>query len=230
MRAGEPETQAARYIAHSRESSLDKLLSGTFLGKSSSQSHSPSRVHASAPRAATGSIFERSIDLKSAVPYGHHRQTSIVHGIQHSRNGSQASSASSPLSPEIIAAAGAGLSTDRAEMHSYGRPEAEMLGGSRPSTAMSGSTLTPGALPERTSSTTEASVNILTQRKMERIHSGRTRRDHSHHHSHSSRHHKDDQKTVGEYALHVLFTSVCAGPFCRSLQVPVFASNVLTLL
>lgn len=213
MRAGESEPQTARYIAHSRESSLDKLLSGGLVAKSSSQSHSPSRVHAPAPRSAAGSIFERSIDLNTAASYGHHRQTSIVHGIQHSRNGSQASSSSSPLSPEIIAAAGAGLTPDRAEMHPYARIEGESLGGSRPSTAMSGATLTPGVvLPDRTSSTTDASVNTLTQRRVDRIHSGRTRRDHSHHHSHSSRHHKDDQKTVGEYALHVLFTSVCAGP------------------
>ncbi|RKF71527.1 Cell morphogenesis protein PAG1 [Golovinomyces cichoracearum] len=36
----------------------------------------------------------------------HNRQTSIVHGYQHSRNGSIASTSSSPLSPQMIAAAG----------------------------------------------------------------------------------------------------------------------------
>lgn len=36
----------------------------------------------------------------------HNRQTSIVHGYQHSRNGSIASTSSSPLSPQIIAAIG----------------------------------------------------------------------------------------------------------------------------
>lgn len=228
LKAGESEPQTARYIAHSRESSLEKLQSGGLLAKSSSRSHSPARAHAPAPRSAAGSIFERSIDPKVTASYGHHRQTSIVHGIQHSRNGSQASSSSSPLSPEIIAAAGAGLSTDRADMHPYARAEGESLGGSRPSTTMSGATLTSGAtLPERTSSTTEASVNTLTQRRVDRIHSGRTRRDHSHHHSHSSRHHKDDQKTVGEYALHVLFTSVCASPFRWRLQVSVVANKLM---
>lgn len=202
--------QTARYIVHSRESSLEKLQSSGLIAKPPSQSHSPSRILPTAPRSA-GTVFERTIDPKAAAAYGHHRQTSIVHGIQHSRNGSQASSSSSPLSPEIIAAAGVGLTPDRAEMHPYGRVESDTAGGSRPSTAMSGTTLSSGTpLPERTSSTTEASVNTLTQRKLERIHSGRTRRDHSHHPSHSSRHHKDDQKTVGEYALHVLFTSVCA--------------------
>ena len=47
-----------------------------------------------------------------------------------------------------------------------------------------------------------------TQRKVDQMHS-KSRRDHPNHHSHSSRH-RDDQKTVGEYALHVLFTSFIA--------------------
>lgn len=196
----------ARYLAHSRESSLEKLQSGGLGATPPLQSTSPSRiVHAPAPRLVAGSIFDRFAESKAAASYGHHRQTSIVHSrIQHSRNGSHASSSSSPLSPEIIAAAGAGLTPDRLDMHPYGRGEGDSVGGSRPPTAMSGTTLTSGQLPERTSSATEASTN--SQRKLERMHSGR-RRDHSRHHSHS-RHHKDDQKTVGEYALHVLFTSV----------------------
>ncbi|RDW69544.1 cell morphogenesis protein-like protein PAG1 [Coleophoma cylindrospora] len=46
------------------------------------------------------------------------------------------------------------------------------------------------------------------QKRVERMHSGKSRRD-GHHHSHS-RHHKEELKTVGEYALHVLFTSFIA--------------------
>lgn len=202
----------ARY--HSRESSLEKLQSNGQVAKTSSQSTSPSRpIHSPAPRSFAGTIFDRFADPKPAPSYGHHRQTSIVHSrIQHSRNGSHASSSSSPLSPEIIAAAGAGLTPDRLDrldrqdMHPYSRSDADSVGGSRPPTAMSGTTLNPAQLPERTSSATEASTN--SNRKLERMHSGR-KREHSRHHSHS-RHHKDDQKTVGEYALHVLFTSVCA--------------------
>lgn len=206
MRAGELGPQTARYIAHSRDSSLETLQSAASIAKSSSRSRSPVRAHPSASRSAAESFFERVVNPRTASSYGHHRQTSIVHGIQHSRNGSHASTSSSPLSPEIIAAAGAGLAPDRSDMHPYGRADGDSLVGSRPPTAMSGSTLTSGQLPERTSSATEASTSNQTQRKVERMHSGR-RRDHAHHHSHS-RHHKDDQKTVGEYALHVLFTSV----------------------
>ena len=54
---------------------------------------------------------------------------------------------------------------------------------------------------------TENSINTLTQRRVERMHSGKSRRDHGRHPSHS-RHHKEELKTVSEYALHVLFTSV----------------------
>jgi hypothetical protein len=49
----------------------------------------------------------------------------------------------------------------------------------------------------------------MAQRRLERMHSGKARRDHAYHQSHSSRH-KDEQTTVGEYALHVLFTSFIA--------------------
>ncbi|POS88404.1 hypothetical protein EPUL_000061, partial [Erysiphe pulchra] len=45
----------------------------------------------------------------------HNRQTSIVHGYQHSRNGSKSSTSSSPLSPQIIALAG-GERTDVTNM------------------------------------------------------------------------------------------------------------------
>ena len=137
----------------------------------------------------------------------HHRQTSIVHGIQHSRNGSYASS-NSPLSPQIIAAAGGE------------RPDASNMGDPAFASAMSMSSMNSGAsfssnttlVPERGSTATDVSSN--TQKRVERMHSGRSRRDHGHHHSHSRHHHKGELKTVGEYALHVLFTSVSSFNMC----------------
>lgn len=186
---------------HSRESSIEKILSAT--STASSTASIPPRIHTSASRSALGGVVERAVDPKAAA-YGHHRQTSIVHGIQHSRNGSLASSATSPLSPQMIAAAGAGasLTPDRAEMHGFARLEGEPGTVSRPSTAMPGAIEAGGA-----SSASDAGALPPPRAKLERVHSGRSRRDHSQHHSHSSRH-KEDQKTVGEYALHVLFTSV----------------------
>lgn len=141
----------------------------------------------------------------------HNRQTSIVHGIQHSRNGSLASSSSSPLSPQIIAAAGGG------------RSNASNMGDSVFMSAMSSNMSNGGSFSSSTTLVpdrppTENSNYSMTQRRVERMHSGRSRRDHSRHHS-NSRHHKEEVKTVGEYALHVLFTSVSCST-CTPLQAP----------
>jgi hypothetical protein len=141
----------------------------------------------------------------------HNRQTSIVHGIQHSRNGSLASSTSSPLSPQMIAAVGSGSN-------------ASSMGDSAFITAMpnmssnisfsSSTTLVPPDRPP-----TEQSNHTLTQRRMERVSSGRSRRPgHGHHNSHSR--HKEELKTVGEYALHVLFTSVSCVIYLCLHEVP----------
>ncbi|KAH6631852.1 cell morphogenesis N-terminal-domain-containing protein [Chaetomium tenue] len=199
----------SRSVAHSRESSIEKLQRPDLITQlPPPRSHVPSR-------SALGGVIERVVDPKAST-YGHHRQTSIVHGIgiHHSRNGSLASSSSSPLSPQMIAAAGAGLTPDRAEMHSFPRLDSDASSlGPRPATALSGTTLAsmPNNVPERSSSAAAGEIGgqIPARGKMERRHSGKSRRDHAHHHSHSSRH-KDEQKTVGEYALHVLFTSFIA--------------------
>ncbi|RYP80409.1 hypothetical protein DL770_006214 [Monosporascus sp. CRB-9-2] len=191
----------SRSVAHSRESSLEKLQSGGGLAgipesPQSSLSSASSGTRTAGSRPAVGGIFERVIDPKAAATYGHHRQTSIVHGIQHSRNGS---SSSNPLSPQIIAAAGAGLLHERPEMYAT---SSEASFASRPPTALSGTTAITSnshGIEGKLYATDSAS----TQRKLERVHS-KSRRDHAHHHSHASRHHKDDQKTVGEYALHFI--------------------------
>ncbi|KAI0132506.1 cell morphogenesis N-terminal-domain-containing protein [Xylariales sp. AK1849] len=208
------ETPVSRSVAHSRESSLEKLQSGGLAGIPESPPPSASsatslRSNIAPPRQAIGGILERVIDQKSGA-YGHHRQTSIVHGIQHSRNGSLASSSSSPLSPQMIAAAGVGLFPERPDLQAMGRMDSDISMASRPPTAMSGTTLNSNVHPslQRTLSTTESSGGTITQRKLERMHS-KSRRDHSQHPSHSSRHH-NEQKTVGEYALHVLFTHFIA--------------------
>ncbi|KAI2624180.1 cell morphogenesis N-terminal-domain-containing protein [Hypoxylon sp. NC1633] len=225
--AHESPTSASRAIAHSRESSLEKLQSGALAGipelplSASSSIISPG-LRTPASRSGPGGIFERLIDPK-ALTYGHHRQTSIVHGIQHSRNGSLASSSSSPLSPQMIAAAGAGLLPERSDVPSINtmsRSDQELSTGtassmssitSRPPTSLSGTTANASihSMEKTHSAQDSLSGGTITQRKLERMHS-KTRRDHAHHHSHSSRHHKDEPKTVGEYAMHVLFTSFIA--------------------
>ena len=127
----------------------------------------------------------------------HHRQTSIVHGIQHSRNGSFASASANPLSPQIIAAAG-GERSDASNMGDTSLASA-LSGMSGGSSFSSNATLVPERPPPPSS---EAS-----HRRVERMHSGNNSRDFRHHRS-QSRKDKEEPKTVGEYALHVLFNTV----------------------
>ncbi|KAG6014257.1 hypothetical protein E4U54_005614 [Claviceps lovelessii] len=195
-------TTPSRHLPHSRGSSADKTI------------HSPSiinspRLHGGPARQGLPAAVERSLEYSKPAVYGHHRQTSIVHGIQHSRNGSQSSMSNSPLSPQIIAAAGVGL--DRSDLQSaITRLDMEVNLPSRPGTSLAGPTPSPlGAMPmERSVSAADGSYAGSAQRRIERMHS-KSRREHPTHQSHS-RARKDDQKTVGEYALHVLFTSFIA--------------------
>jgi hypothetical protein len=135
-------------------------------------------------RAHTPAAQSESVERKSSVSYGHHRQTSIVHGFQHSRNPSHVSnSAQSPISPGIILA------------------QASKDG--------------PTLRQSPSSSTLNAPTDQVPLRRLERMHSGRIKREHEphlHHHHHNHRHHRSRSRqhhqqeptTVGEYALHHL--------------------------
>jgi hypothetical protein len=136
----------------------------------------------------------------TSTSYGHHRQTSIVHGIHHSRTTSfnANSPASSPLSPEAIASAGVGSQVESG---------ANSLRLDLPD--LSSIQLGPYS---GGSSTSPAEVNDGANgaRRHDRgQHSGKRSRDHVHHSS-QSRHHKQESRTVNEYALHHLFTSFVA--------------------
>ena len=178
---------SAPYAA-SREHSLTR-------GRASSAT-SP---HNASPRGTTPASLGRSkqsfeADRKGPL-YGHHRQTSIVHGVQHSRNPSLLASAhSSPLSPHKI-------------MHNG------VQDGTAASLKKSPSMST---LHSSTVNGTQLAVNRSFEngsgnRRPERMHSGRVKRSHEHHPSQSRPSGQGpDLKTVGEYALHHLFTSFIA--------------------
>lgn len=161
-------------------------------------------------RSNAGGVVEPPLSSAKST-YGHHRQTSIVHGIQHSRNGSGASSSSNPLSPQMIAAAGLGL--DRMDIQSaVARLEGDAGAASKSGPAAAAATLAgqapspnegPYPMKRSPSSSGVTPPGTAPSRRAERMHS-KSRRDHP---SRSSRN-RDEQKTVGEYALHVLFTSV----------------------
>lgn len=214
---------------HSRESSVSGPrgrpvdTSGRGLSTLQPQSRSRGQSHSKSPESNVGlpdGVIERKPSLSS---YGHHRKTSIVHGIQHSRSPSYTPTSASPLSPEIIASAGsgsmAGISLGSEYMFSNRNEDSESIlkftangsNGPAHSPASGLSTiqdddehLTLGQTVTRSSSSVHKKMSS----------SSKLRRDHSHSRAHSKHH--QEAKTVGEYALHHLFNSV--SPYLLTLH------------
>lgn len=176
-------SQADRSAVYNRENTRGRLVDSAsssvrqlhHLRRAQSQSHSPRRQF-------------HDPDLQRRPSYGHHRQVSIVHGVQHSRNPSFAalSANSTPVSPELIASVGRvdGLEPDS------------------------------GAGVNTVATLREVDVQALDAPLMNNppkgmnSSAGRPLRERSRSRSHSVRQ-TPDTKSVGEYALHHLFNSVC---------------------
>ncbi|KAF2199893.1 hypothetical protein GQ43DRAFT_98776 [Delitschia confertaspora ATCC 74209] len=153
---------------------------------------------------SSNSSPDRGLERKPSISYGHHRQTSIVHGIQHSRNTSFVNSpATSPLSPQVIVASGTTL-LDGPVMSQDNITEAFTANGLQGTAGTA-----PSATGTSTSPNEGAGLHHTAARRPERMQSGRSSRKGHHHHRSQSRHHHHPQelKTVGEYALHHLFNS-----------------------
>ncbi|KAK1060627.1 Cell morphogenesis protein PAG1 [Friedmanniomyces endolithicus] len=164
---------------------------GRALSATSPQNASPRGV---TPSAQTRPKQSLDVDRKPPL-YGHHRQTSIVHGVQHSRNASLLTSANtSPLSPH--------------KAMSNGTPESGATNGLKksPSAATLHSNNGNGAASQLSRGVEKA----VQGRRPERMHSGRVKRSHEHSRSQSRPHPQQELNTVGEYALHHLFTSFIA--------------------
>lgn len=157
--------------------------------------------------------------------YTHHRQTSIVHGVQHSRNPSFAASptTSTPLSSELIASFGRTGNVDLDSLQSSGRLGQQPDGQSNvyrqvPADAGTGHGMhaTLGTIEDQdVDGSTGESPAMSLHRRMNS--GGRPRTEHSHGRS-LSRHHYTDSKSVGEYALHHLFNSVSSLDFPASFR------------
>ncbi|KZF23140.1 hypothetical protein L228DRAFT_228990 [Xylona heveae TC161] len=199
---------------HSREPSQTRgrLPGVANSGISSVQSHhaSPSRgISATSPTSQSGGILEDAIERRPSQPYSHHRQASIVHGVHHSRNPSHAkasSAGSSGLSTlatpmgngSVSSAALQDLSSNilQSDDYSFGRvPPSANVGSSSRSNAITASNIADIVVAEPG------------QKRLERMQSGRSRREDGRNQSHSRHHHPQELKTVGEYALHHLFNS-----------------------
>lgn len=198
-----PPTESTTIVPslHSRELSAGSrspaslTINADSLEPRQAGTHSP-RFFKSRSRAGSGT--DSTGDPKSAG-HGHHRNTSIIHGMQHSRNGSAASNTSNPLSPQAIAAAG-GTNGFTNMAH----PDSDSAGQHMSSPSQNNGSADRGTVG------TESGFNTFTQKRVDRVQS-RSRREHAHNRSQSRHHYKDEVKSVGEYALHVLLTSVCTG-------------------
>ncbi|KAJ9288667.1 hypothetical protein DTO021C3_3696 [Paecilomyces variotii] len=206
---------------HSRETSAargrpgDTSVSGLSTLQSQQRHRGQSQSKSPEPSSARpGPGYEPNIERRPSNSYGHHRQTSIVHGIQHSRNPSFAASSTTanPLSPEIIASFGRSGSSE-AESTLAGRLEQPEQQTSYTSPGSNGTSHVqpPGLSTIEDNDTDEPSAaqpRNPTHRKMVST-NGRPRREQSHARTTSKHHHHHppESKTVGEYALHHLFNS-----------------------
>ena len=150
-------------------------------------------------------------DQKISSAYNHHRQTSIVNGMHHSRNASLVTSKSnSPLSPQVVSA---GLINGNMPARENTRPSFEEKTNS-PSVSrqpsISGGTVRTVASNMSSTNTTAGNGNPndsggMTQKNPTPSQNGRpSRKDQTR----SQAQMRNELKTVGEYALHHLFNSV----------------------
>ena len=144
----------------------------------------PSRSHS--PRLSEARL-ER-IPSASAYQHAHHRQTSIVNGVQHSRSGSHAvnPTGASPLSSQL------------------GTPKEQITIPTMPhSPTASVMNLNPA-----TSSGAAVNTSSVPDTPVYHQHQSSRSTSRGHHHSHSHHHHSSEPRTTSEYALHILFTQV----------------------
>lgn len=179
-----------------------------------------SRSHSRAGAARSPTDLNSETESHSTAVHSHFRQASKAQGLyQHSRNTSYVNSpATSPLSPQ----ANGSISVNAAAMTEFSsltmihHGAAERRHVDSPSSTLNGSS-------HNSSTTTlggdreagDGNSPMIAQKKTDRTHSVKGRRGHAHHRSQSKQPYSQEQKTVGEYALHHLFnsvsTSLCVG-------------------
>ncbi|KAI9374728.1 cell morphogenesis N-terminal-domain-containing protein [Aspergillus egyptiacus] len=204
---------------HSRETSAvrGRALDPSALAPATLQPQGTRRGHSHSKSPETSSArpspgYDAPLERRPSNSYGHHRQTSIVHGIQHSRNPSFAASSTStsPLSPELIASLSRSGGVEQ-ETAGLGRLEHLEMHLNHPTSSGNGA---PNHNPQGMLSTIEdrdtedvpdsASPVSVAHRRMNST--GKPWRERSHSRSHS-RHLQGEPKAPAEYALHHLFNS-----------------------
>ena len=151
-----------------------------------------------------------TLDRRPSASYGHHRQTSIVHGVaQHSRNPSSTNSSNSThRNPQCVANGTVPMLLDQ-EILSPNVKTIESSDIHLNTTLASAVNSSMQNAPANSTSpgdwnVIDAGNSALTQKRVDRMHSGKIRRDHSR----SQSKHQPEQTAISEYALHHLFNSV----------------------
>ena len=167
----------------------------------------PTPTQAFSPRSQSSTATARSplgpsdgLERRPSVQGYHHNNRSHG-GHQHIRNTSFVNSpTTSPLSPQTTPAEHVGMNImHHSNLDQRSKdPLANIGNGSSP---MSGNGTGETDISRDTPVTS-------TQRRVDRAHGSKQRLGHTHQRTHSRQHHQE-QKTVGEYALHHLFTAVC---------------------
>lgn len=150
---------------------------------------------------------DTGLQRRTSNSYGHHRQTSVIHGLQHSRNPSfNSPSTSSPLTPESLLSTGSSYgrftggqrrgpptTAETSSSSSFNSPVSPFPGGHSQGQSIDSLIDGPSVPPDTASSHPP-------RRRKEH---SRTRRGHGHHSS--SVQYQPEPRTPGQYALHHLF-------------------------
>lgn len=144
---------------------------------------------------------EGGLQRKASNSYGHHRQTSVIHGVQHSRNPSfNLGSTASPLSPETLAGV---LGTSKAHPSSRRGDGSSNVNSPAADARTNAHGIPAGATPEGESATPGGMAGPGHSRRPTL--GSKPRKLHSYNSSTSQG--QSEARTPGEYALHHLFNS-----------------------
>ena len=187
------------------------MNTSSFQTQHAGQTPSPrSQSSAASARSSPASLTNGGLERTKSVTHGHYRQGSKFQApYQHSRNASFVNSpATSPLSPQPtgVASVKVGFTPEFSSLTMVHHGAPELYPTEPPPSTVSGlvhNSSTSTLVGER--EVGEITSLMLTQKRVDRTQGSRTRRDHSHQRSQSR---QQEQKTVGEYALHHLFNSV----------------------
>ena len=177
--------------------------------QSASSVKSP-RSQSSVGAVRSPAVPNAALERRPSASQGHHRQASKAHGYQQSRNAIfLASPTTSPLSPDTPGSAVSNIGIpDLSSLSTLRRGASLRHPSDSPGSIMDGSNhMSPNSTLVEEHEIGQANHSTSTQKRTDRTQSSKARRGHSHHRSQSKP--QQEQRSVGEYALHHLFQRVC---------------------